>query len=211
MISGLDATIVIVPPRIALKPIGMTSLDIGNRVREEMRETTGRINATAPMFCMNDEMIATVPDNSATMRFSVLPPNRKITQATRSMAPVLSRPPPRIITPMMEITALLENPEKITSGVSNCLSPGTNINRPKRVMISIAATSTRSNSVAKMNMANATISMTITISVVSVGSASIATVYKGRAGRVGFESQVSQVFHLICSSYRSSVTPRSLA
>jgi len=44
-------------------------------------------------------------------------------------------------------------------------------------MISIAATSTRSISVAKSNTANTTITMMITISVVSVGSASIRLVY----------------------------------
>ena len=74
---------------------------------------------------------------------------------------------------MMETTALLEKPENTTSGVNNSSSPGRNINRPKSVIINNAATSTRSSSVAKMNTAKTTIDMTITISVVSVGSASI--------------------------------------
>ena len=74
MMSGLDATSVIVPPRMAQKPIGMTRRDMGNRVREEMRDTTGRNNAAAPTFCINDEMTATVPATIDTICFSVLPP-----------------------------------------------------------------------------------------------------------------------------------------
>ena len=77
---------------------------------------------------------------------------------------------------MMEMTALLEKPENSTSGVNNCSNPGTKINKPSSVMISSAATSTRSNSVAKMYTANTTMIMTITISVVSIGSASISSV-----------------------------------
>ncbi len=74
MIRGLDATIVIVPPRMAQKPIGITSRSIGRWVRADMRETTGKYNAAAPTFCMNDETTATEPETSETICFSVLPP-----------------------------------------------------------------------------------------------------------------------------------------
>ena len=74
MIRGLEATSVMVPPRMAQNPIGMTSRDMGIRVRKEMRDTTGRNNAAAPTFCMNEDMTATVPALSVTIFFSVLPP-----------------------------------------------------------------------------------------------------------------------------------------
>ena len=74
MMSGLDPTIVMVPPRMAQKPMGMTRCAMVRPVRFEMRATTGRNSAVAPTFCMNDDTSPTVDDNRATIRFSVLPP-----------------------------------------------------------------------------------------------------------------------------------------
>jgi hypothetical protein len=65
---------VMVPPRMAQKPMGISSRDMGSLVRAEMRLTTGRNSAAAPTFCMNDEMTPTVPEMSGMMRASVLPP-----------------------------------------------------------------------------------------------------------------------------------------
>ena len=49
-ISGDEPTIVIVPPRIAQKPIGMRRRPSGISVRTEIRLTTGRKRAAAPMI-----------------------------------------------------------------------------------------------------------------------------------------------------------------
>jgi len=73
-ISGLEPTMVTVPPRIAVKPIGISRRDIGRPERAEMRLTTGRNRAAAPTFCMNEEMMPTVPEMIGMMRFSVVPP-----------------------------------------------------------------------------------------------------------------------------------------
>ena len=65
---------VIVPPSIAVKPIGMSRRDIGNPERDDMRLTTGSNSAAAPTFCMNEEMIPAVPDTMGMMRPSAVPP-----------------------------------------------------------------------------------------------------------------------------------------
>ena len=74
MINGDEATIVMVPPRMAQKPIGITRRDSGSPVREAIRDTTGRNSAAAPTFCMNDDTTATVPETSVMILRSVLPP-----------------------------------------------------------------------------------------------------------------------------------------
>ncbi len=109
-ISGLDPTMVMVPPRMAQKPMGISRRDRGNPVRAEIRLTTGRNRAAAPTFCMKLEMTPTVPEMSGMIRASVVPPTRVMKPATRDMIPVWSNPAPMIMTPMMEITALLANP-----------------------------------------------------------------------------------------------------
>ena len=125
MISGLEPTIVSVPPRMAQKPIGMSIRESGTSVRAEIRETTGRNRAVAPTFCMKEEVTPTMLETSMTIRFSARPPTRSMNPASSVMTPVLSRPPPRIMTPMIETTALLENPENSTEGLSNSVRPGT--------------------------------------------------------------------------------------
>ena len=75
---GLDPTMVMVPPRIAQKPIGISRREREMPVRVEIRLTTGRKSAAAPMFCMKLEMTPTVPEMMGMMRFSVLPPTRRM-------------------------------------------------------------------------------------------------------------------------------------
>ena len=53
-----------VPPRMAQNPIGINSREIGRPVRAAIRDTTGKNNAAAPTFCMNDEINPTVADTS---------------------------------------------------------------------------------------------------------------------------------------------------
>jgi hypothetical protein len=149
--SGLDPTIVTVPPRMAQKPIGISSLDNGSPVRAEMRLTTGRNRAAAPTFCMKLEMMATVAEMSGMMRRSVRPPCLRIRPATVFMTPVLSRPLPMIITAMIEITALLAKPSNRcwpdTNGYSspNHAGPASD-SRPSRTIMQTAATSTSTTS-----------------------------------------------------------------
>ena len=75
---GLDPTIVIVPPRIAQKPIGINRRESEMPVRVEIRLTTGRNSAAAPMFCMKLEMSPTVPEMIGMIRRSVFPPTRRM-------------------------------------------------------------------------------------------------------------------------------------
>ena len=77
-ISGLDPISVNVPPRMAQNPMGMTSRDIGIPVLVDIRLTTGRNRAAAPMFCMKPEIAATTPDTMGMILFSVLPPTRRM-------------------------------------------------------------------------------------------------------------------------------------
>jgi len=101
---------VMVPPRIAQKPIGISRRDMGRFVRAETRATTGRNSAAAPTFCMKLEMKPTVLETAGMMRASVRPATFRMKPATLPIRPVLSRPAPMIITAMIEITALPEKP-----------------------------------------------------------------------------------------------------
>jgi hypothetical protein len=105
-------------------------------VRVEMRLTTGRNRAAAPTFCMKLDITATVPDTIGMMRFSLLPPILNMCAASLVSSPVRSRPAPRIMTAIMEMTALLAKP-------SNKCSVGTMLLKPRASMMRIAATSTR--------------------------------------------------------------------
>ena len=111
-ISGDEPTIVTVPPRIAQKPIGINSRDMGKFERDDIRETTGRNKAAAPTFCIKDEIIATVLEIIGMILASEVPPIFRIKLETFDIIPVLSKPAPMIITAMIDITALLENPLK---------------------------------------------------------------------------------------------------
>ena len=115
---------VMVPPRIAQKPMGISRRDIGSPVRAEMRLTTGRNSAAAPTFCMKLEMTPTAPDIAGMTRASVRPAYFRMAPATRPIRPVLSSPAPMIITAMMDITALLEKPMNWSSReTSRCDRP----------------------------------------------------------------------------------------
>ena len=76
--SGDEPTIVTVPPRIAQNPMGISNRDIGTPERLLIRDTTGKNNAAAPMFCINDEMKPTVADTIGMTRVSLVPPMRTI-------------------------------------------------------------------------------------------------------------------------------------
>ena len=167
-ISGLEPTMVMVPPRMAQKPIGISSRDMGSLVRAEMRLTTGRNSAAAPTFCMNDEITPTVPEISGMMRVSVLPPMRMIKAATRDMMPVLSSPAPMIMTAMIEITALDANPSNRcstgTKPVSSPIQGANRLLRPSNTMMVTAATSTPTISNANKKMVSTKTPMTQAIS-----------------------------------------------
>ena len=47
---------VIVPPKIAQNPIGMSKRDRGMAVRRDIRLATGKNKAAAPMFCIKLEI-----------------------------------------------------------------------------------------------------------------------------------------------------------
>ena len=161
-ISGLEPTRVMVPPRIAQKPTGMSRRESGLRVRVAMRLTAGKKSATAPMFCINAEIRLTVPAMTAISRVSVLPASLTIGRLIWFMTPDLSSPAPIIITAMIEMTALLEKPLKISFGWT--------ISGPKALLIAsntimlIAATSTRTSSDTNRKMVSASTPRTHAIS-----------------------------------------------
>jgi len=152
-INGLEPTMVMVPPRMAVKPMGISRRDMGSPERAEMRETTGRNSAAAPTFCMKEEMKPTVAEMMGMIRFSVVPPIFRIKAATLPMMPVRSRPAPMIITAMMEITALDEKPSnRCLLSTRPCSSPMKGANRevsPSNTITVAAATSTPTTSKAK--------------------------------------------------------------
>ena len=152
-ISGLDPTMVMVPPRIAVKPIGISKRDIGRPERAEIRETTGRNNAAAPTFCIKEEMKPTVAEIIGIMRVSVVPPTFRMKAATLLMMPVLSRPAPMIITAIIDITAFDAKPSNrcllSTSPWSKPIYGANNVVSPNNTMTVTAATSTPTISNAK--------------------------------------------------------------
>jgi len=167
-ISGLEPTIVTVPPRMAQKPIGISSRDIGILVRLLIRLTTGKKSAAAPTFCMKLEIRPTAPDMSGVIRLSVVPPLRSIQFATRFMSPVLSSPAPIIITAIIDITALLENPSKSSfESITGC-NPGSTVDKPSATMMDTAATSMRTISLTNKKMVRKSKPSTKIISGVSV-------------------------------------------
>ena len=137
---------VTVPPRIAVKPIGISRRDIGNPERAEIRLTTGRNSAAAPTFCMKEEMMPTVPDTIGMIRLSELPPIFRMWAATLLISPVLSRPAPMIITAMIDITALLAKPSNrwwvSTRPFSSPIIGASSEDRPSSTMMVTAASST---------------------------------------------------------------------
>ena len=158
---------VMVPPRMAQKPIGISRRDIGSPVRAEMRLTTGRKSAAAPTFCMKLEMKPTVPEIAGMTRASVRPATLRMVPATWPMRPVLSSPAPMIMTAMMDITALLEKPRKSSEvGPVAAPSPGSlkELIRPSSTMTVTAATSTPTTSKAKRNTVSSRMPMTTAIS-----------------------------------------------
>ena len=128
--------------------------------------TAGKNRAAAPMFCMKLDMTPIVPEMMAIKRVSVLPANLMIGRAIWFITPVFSRPAPIIITAIIEMTALLENPLKTSLG-STTSNPTTPL-RPSRTITVMAATSTRTSSDTKRNMVSASMPSTHMMSGVSV-------------------------------------------
>ena len=58
-IKGLEPIIVMVPPRMAQNPIGITRREIARLPRRAILFTTGRNNAAAPIFCIKLEITPT--------------------------------------------------------------------------------------------------------------------------------------------------------
>ena len=167
-ISGLDPTMVTVPPNMAQKPIGMSIRDIGILVRRLIRLTTGKNKAAAPTFCIKLEIIPTVPEISGVMRVSVLPPLASIQLATRLMMPVLSSPAPIIMTAIMDMTALLENPSNNSLDEITGSRPGATVDNPSATIMDTAATSMRTTSLTNKNTVKKRRPSTSIISGVSV-------------------------------------------
>ncbi len=141
-INGDEPTIVTVPPKIAQNPIGINKRLRGILVCPEIRLRTGKNNAVAPTFCINPEIVPTVPETTGITEFSDFPPIFIMKPATLFITPVRSNPAPRIITAIIDNTALEAKPS------NKCVS-GTNPVKPNITKIKIAATSIRMTSVTK--------------------------------------------------------------
>ncbi len=57
-----------VPPRIAAKPMGISSRDADSSRRRAIRSTAGKKSAAAPMFCMKAEISPTATETRASRR-----------------------------------------------------------------------------------------------------------------------------------------------
>ena len=136
---GLEPIIVRVPPRIAQKPIGISSLDRGIPVRVEMRLTAGRNRAAVPMACMKLATSPATPEIIGMTRRSLLPATRRMYETRWVITPVRSSPAPMIMSAMIEMTALLAKP-------SNIRSAGTMPATPSTTSTVTAARSTRTTS-----------------------------------------------------------------
>ena len=113
---GDDPTIVIVPPKMAQKPIGIRRRESGISVLTDILLTTGRNKAAAPTFCIKLEMKPTVLETMGTIRASLAPPCFNIVAATLLIRPVLSKPAPIIMTAIIDSTALEEKPANKSEG-----------------------------------------------------------------------------------------------
>ena len=170
-ISGDEPTIVMVPPKIAQKPIGINKRDSDISVLTDIRLATGKKSAAAPTFCIKDEITPTEPDIMGIIRRSVLPPIFKMYPATFDINPVLSRPAPMIIIAIIEITALDAKPSNNVEGSARLCKPGNWLKRPKVTIARMAVRSMRKASVTKRKTVTPRTAKTTTISVVSnIGS-----------------------------------------
>jgi hypothetical protein len=128
-----------VPPSIAEKPIGIIRDEAGILVLRETCMMPGKKSAAAPMFCIKPDKIPT-EEEIRTISFFLLVPAFLIANPEKfSIIPVLAMPRPSIITDIIAITALLENPENISCGVRIPVQPKASIQQ-------IATTSMRTSS-----------------------------------------------------------------
>jgi len=130
---------VTVPPRMTANPMGIRIREMGIPVDLEIRRSDGKKSAAAPMFCINAEINPTVTETRPTSFFSLDPAVLIIDSVTRFMAPERSTPYPRIMTAIIDITALLARPENASAGFT---SPS----QARLIMTISAIMSTRSNS-----------------------------------------------------------------
>ena len=82
-----------VPPRMAAKPMGMSSREMGMSWPRLMRCTAGKNRAAAPTFCMMLLIRATVAEMSTITRLARPPARRRAGLTKRPTRPVRSRPP----------------------------------------------------------------------------------------------------------------------
>ena len=157
MIRGPEPTMVRVPPRIPENPMGISSREAGIFAALEIRRTAGKKRATEPMFCMKAEIRPTTVQITPRSLLSLEPARERIFRLTRFMSPVLSMPLPRIITPIMDTTALLPKPEKASLGLTRPVQARVSMTRP-------AITSTLKNSPTKRTIVPARTSITSRIS-----------------------------------------------
>ena len=92
IIKGPDATIVIVPPKIAAKPIGIISFDGLIFVFLDIFIRAGKNKAVAPIFCIKEDIRPTVPDTIASIFFWDVPAALVIFSDTTFIIPDLSIP-----------------------------------------------------------------------------------------------------------------------
>ena len=160
MINGDEPTNVRQPPVIAQKPIGINILLAGILSCRPIRMVAGKNSAAAPIFCIKLDITATVDEIITMILASLCPASFIICEATTFMTPVLFSPAPRIITAMIETTALELSPAMASSGL---ITPdngnNTIISRPTR--------STRSKSKTNRTMAKPKRQKTMIMSVVN--------------------------------------------
>ena len=94
---------------------------------------------------MKAEITPTPPETTPSRRRSLLPASRSSGRVRSPMSPVRSTPCPRIITAMIDTTALLASPDKASEAV-------TRPSQGRATMISKETTSTRSFSETKSPM-----------------------------------------------------------
>lgn len=102
---------VAMPPRWVASAMGMSSFDGLIRVRRVASMTAGIITAAEAMLFMNSESPPAAAMTSAVIRPSLAPPTRTSQRPITALTPVRNRPPVRIDTAMISMTAELLRPE----------------------------------------------------------------------------------------------------
>jgi hypothetical protein len=109
--------------------------------------------------------VATAPAINIIMRDGLFPESFKRGITSLLTTPVFSKAPPKIITAIIDITALLLKPLMASSGVIK-LPPTKILRMGSATMTIIATTSTETHSTTNINTAKASTAKTVIISVV---------------------------------------------